>query len=437
MPAGAWHAWVHADGAYTAPCSLLFGALISAVDPVATLAIMGVPELQCNKMLYSLVFGESVLNDAVAIVLFRTFAQLTTRDSVNLNHWSSYVMLIGGKTTTADAFRPCFLSCFVCAYVCVCLCGCVTVCGPMLQNSSAFPLVPSSWACWSAWLFPRYDTGLACMSGCNVFSLTRRCWLCFRRSCSIATSGSTRRRRSQPCSCSPTQRTRLLSLWNCLASCRCSSVVSSCRTTAGTVAAPATRLVCPFSRVASCDGWLAVDRHNLSKPSKVTSHNAFASFSWVTETVVFMYMGMVLFTGEFKEWDAAFIVISIPVCLIARACNVFPLAFLANLRRKRPIPPKMMLVIWFAGPCLSVAKRSMAWHRHWCLTWCGVVDNTGLRGAIAFALALNMPAVAGWDNNIVVTTTLSSALCYHLLCMRALPVCDRCLCVWLCGCLCS
>ena len=42
--------------------ALLFGALISAVDPVATLSIMGSPELQCNRMLYSLVFGESVLN---------------------------------------------------------------------------------------------------------------------------------------------------------------------------------------------------------------------------------------------------------------------------------------------------------------------------------------------------------------------------------------
>ena len=29
--------------------SLLFGALISAVDPVATLSIMGSPELQCNR----------------------------------------------------------------------------------------------------------------------------------------------------------------------------------------------------------------------------------------------------------------------------------------------------------------------------------------------------------------------------------------------------
>ena len=55
--------------------ALLFGALISAVDPVATLAIMGAEEIGCNPLLYSLVFGESVLNDAVAIVLFRTIKE--------------------------------------------------------------------------------------------------------------------------------------------------------------------------------------------------------------------------------------------------------------------------------------------------------------------------------------------------------------------------
>lgn len=53
---------------------LIFGALISSVDPVATLSIMGNPEISCDPLLYSLVFGESVLNDAVAIVLFKTFA---------------------------------------------------------------------------------------------------------------------------------------------------------------------------------------------------------------------------------------------------------------------------------------------------------------------------------------------------------------------------
>ena len=55
--------------------ALLFGSLISAVDPVATLSIMNNPELHCNKLLYSLVFGESVLNDAIAIVLFKTFRE--------------------------------------------------------------------------------------------------------------------------------------------------------------------------------------------------------------------------------------------------------------------------------------------------------------------------------------------------------------------------
>ena len=49
--------------------SLLFGSLISATDPVTILAIFH--DLHVDFDLYSLVFGESVMNDAVAIVLFR------------------------------------------------------------------------------------------------------------------------------------------------------------------------------------------------------------------------------------------------------------------------------------------------------------------------------------------------------------------------------
>jgi len=70
--------WLGLTGAITIDTSnpmeaLLFGSLISAVDPVATLSIMGKPELHCHPLLYSLLFGESVLNDAVAIVLFKIF----------------------------------------------------------------------------------------------------------------------------------------------------------------------------------------------------------------------------------------------------------------------------------------------------------------------------------------------------------------------------
>lgn len=47
--------------------SFAFGSLISAVDPVATLAIFHAMDV--DQTLYMMVFGESILNDAVAIVL--------------------------------------------------------------------------------------------------------------------------------------------------------------------------------------------------------------------------------------------------------------------------------------------------------------------------------------------------------------------------------
>ena len=48
---------------------LLFGAIVSATDPVTVLAVF--KELKVDVDLDALLFGESVLNDAVAIVLVR------------------------------------------------------------------------------------------------------------------------------------------------------------------------------------------------------------------------------------------------------------------------------------------------------------------------------------------------------------------------------
>ncbi|XP_065335139.1 sodium/hydrogen exchanger 8 [Cloeon dipterum] len=59
--------------------SLAFGSLISAVDPVATVAIFHA--LDVDPVLNMLVFGESILNDAVAIVLTSTVLQSASTDA--------------------------------------------------------------------------------------------------------------------------------------------------------------------------------------------------------------------------------------------------------------------------------------------------------------------------------------------------------------------
>ena len=50
--------------------SFAFGSLISATDPVSVLAIF--KELNADENLYAIVFGESIFNDAIGIVMYET-----------------------------------------------------------------------------------------------------------------------------------------------------------------------------------------------------------------------------------------------------------------------------------------------------------------------------------------------------------------------------
>ncbi|XP_068431610.1 Na(+)/H(+) exchanger beta-like [Clinocottus analis] len=62
--------------------SLLFGTIVSAVDPVAVLAVF--EEIHINELLYILVFGESLLNDAVTVVLYHLFEEFSHAGTVTV-----------------------------------------------------------------------------------------------------------------------------------------------------------------------------------------------------------------------------------------------------------------------------------------------------------------------------------------------------------------
>ncbi|XP_072548572.1 sodium/hydrogen exchanger 1 [Salminus brasiliensis] len=78
---------------------LLFGSIISAVDPVAVLAVF--EEIHINELLHILVFGESLLNDAVTVVLYHLFEEyadvgVVTLQDVFLGIVSFFVVSMGG-----------------------------------------------------------------------------------------------------------------------------------------------------------------------------------------------------------------------------------------------------------------------------------------------------------------------------------------------------
>lgn len=77
--------------------STLFGAIISATDPVTVLAVFG--RLKADKNLNALVFGESVMNDAVAIVLYQVISSFAsnpvTFGGIFMGLWKFVYIFVG------------------------------------------------------------------------------------------------------------------------------------------------------------------------------------------------------------------------------------------------------------------------------------------------------------------------------------------------------
>lgn len=116
--------------------------------------------------------------------------------------------------------------------------------------------------------------------------------------------------------------------------------------------------------------------HNLSKVSQRITRRFFEIVPLVFETFVFIYLGMILFTFN-QEFDWLLCLFTFIILLATRAAHIFPLAFVVNIFRSdnHKVPRNEQIMMWFSG----------------------------LRGAIAVALSLNVPSL---NSKVILSNTL-------------------------------
>ncbi|XP_078245262.1 sodium/hydrogen exchanger 9 [Pogona vitticeps] len=262
---------------------LLFGSLMSATDPVTVLAIFH--ELHVDTDLYTLLFGESVLNDAVAIVLTHSISIYSPKENPNAFDAAAFFQSVGN-----------FLGIFAGSFA----------------MGSAYAVVAALLTKFTKLCeFPMLETGL-------FFLLS---WSAFL---SAEAAGLT-----------------------------------------GIVAV----LFCGVTQA-------HYTYNNLSTESRMRTKQLFEFMNFLAENVIFCYMGLALFTFQNHIFNALFIFGAFVATFIARACNVYPISFILNLGRKQKIPQNFQHMMMFSG----------------------------LRGAIAFALAIR--DTESQPKQMMFTTTL-------------------------------
>jgi sodium/hydrogen exchanger 3 len=258
--------------------AMVFGSLISATDPVTVLSLFGMLGVHLN--LYSAVFGESVLNDAVAIVLYGA------------------VLKFDGKPFTWAGFGGAVLE-FIVIFAGSLLIGVLIG----LLSSLLFKYADMH-------KYPVLEASLLMTYAYSSYLLAQGLGL------------------------------------------------------SGIVAILFTGMVMAHYTLP-----------NLSDASQSGVAEVFEIISYISETFVFVYLGLAIFSFS-QDYNAALIIIAIIACLVARL-HVFPILIVAN--RTRVYRERMtfgdMFVVWFSG----------------------------LRGAMAFALALGQETVHG---KALFTTTL-------------------------------
>lgn len=307
--------------------SMTFGALISSIDPIAVLSVLSNMGMTDTDTIYVLIFGESLLNDGVAIVLFETLLHFLD-DNMQAD---SYAVMAAGIHFMVVAIGSLLvgIGSGICCTVYY-----------WLMHGCQQPLVEIlTFCCWA--LLPYYVCDGIAWSGIVAVvaaGFVMDMYVVGQRSEEKEDAGgafepSTRRRR--------------------------------------------VRLI--FGR-----------EGHLSAEAKLHIGFVTEILSTMMETAIFAYLGLFLFSSRY-HWDFSLAVIAIVACLLGRALMIPSLSVIANWitrsqqkranccspqlpvsesgEQKQPnaagiiVNKKMQLVLWFAG----------------------------LRGAMSFALVESIP----------------------------------------------
>merc|ERR1712013_665360 len=270
--------------------NLHFGALISATDPVTVLAIFN--DLNVDVNLYALVFGESVLNDAVAIVFVEALKDFeenvsggcTTLASCEYNAWHLIKAILD------------FFGIFGASFLVGSLMGCITALLTKFTHIRAHPLLEST-----LFVLMSYSTFLLA----EVFELTGIVAVLF---CGVCQAHYT--------------------------------------------------------------------YNNLSRESKESTKHFFDLLNFMAENFIFSYIGVSMFTFPKHHFDVVYIAGAFVAIFLGRFLNIYPLSAILNIGRTVRIPGSLQHMMMFSG----------------------------LRGAIAFALAIRN--TISESRQIILSTTL-------------------------------
>ncbi|KAL3823510.1 hypothetical protein ACHAXA_010832 [Cyclostephanos tholiformis] len=316
--------------------SLIFGALISSIDPIAVLSVLSSMGMTDTDTIYVLIFGESLLNDGVAIVLFQTLVHfldesLVIDSEVILDASMHFVVVAMGSVSVGMASGACATLYFSLMH------GCQT---PMVEVIMFY--------CWS--FIPYYICDMVEWSGivaivANGFVMDL--YVIGQKHQQLKTSNSD-------------VEDEIDFLVN------------------GTGTASISNVKTRPYRQQQCRSIFTYDGH-LSPKADSHVHFVIEIFATLMETAIFAYLGLFLFSPRY-HWSFYLSLMSIIATVLGRVIMIPLFSHVANIFNRMSLSGQQQQSPMNINEGVHIDRRMQV-----------VLVFAGLRGAMSFALVEHIP----------------------------------------------